>query len=116
MERNETLPMGYLAQNWLGTNDKTPALIVNPEASPLDMLAWIGGELFSLEAAGHALGDMASGDSTIDVDQFTAIFMHRLEPVARVLDLALCELIAQRKAQEEVAPPLKNGGLHVVQP
>lgn len=98
MERESVNPMGYLADNWIGAN-KTPALIVNPKASPIDLLAWIGGELNSLDAAARALADMACGDgASLDFGQFEAVFLHRIAPVARVLDLALCELIAQRNA------------------
>ena len=41
--------------------------------------------------------------AALEVLQFEAIFMHRLAPVARVLDLALCELIAQRRQRDELS-------------
>lgn len=104
MDRNTTTPMGHLAQNWLGANEAAPAMIVNPEASPIDLLAWVGGELRSLEAACNALADLAYGEeANIGFFEFEAIFMHRLAPVARVLDLALCELIAQRRQRDELS-------------
>ena len=91
--------MGYQAGNWLGANDKTLALIVNPEASPIDLLAWVGGELRSLDATCNALSDLVSGDHAgIEFSEFEAVFIHRLAPMVRVLDLALFELIAQRNA------------------
>ena len=98
MKRDEMNPMGHLAQNWLGANEAAPAMIVNPEASPIDLLAWVGGELRSLEASCNALSDLASGEgASIGFAEFEAIVIHRLAPVSRVLDLALCELIAQRR-------------------
>lgn len=97
MDRSEVNPMGYLAGNWVGANNKTSALMVNPEASPIDLLGWIGGELRSLEASCNALSDLASGENTgIEFAEFEAIFIHRLAPVVRVLDLVLYELISQR--------------------
>ncbi|ART54829.1 hypothetical protein CBP35_06945 [Acidovorax carolinensis] len=53
-----------------------------------------------MEAAGNALAEMTPGDAAISLADFTAIFMHRIAPVARVLDVALCELIAQRRQRE----------------
>ena len=35
--------MGYLASNFVNINEKVPALIINPEATPLDLLGWCWG-------------------------------------------------------------------------
>lgn len=98
MKRETVSPMGYLAENWVGANEDAPALVVNPQASAVDLLAWVCGELCSLEAAARALVDVAPSDSFIAVCHFEAIFVHRLGPMERVLDLALSELIVQREA------------------
>lgn len=108
MDRNTIRPMGYLADNWLGANEEEPALVINPEASPLDLLAWAGGELHSIEAAGDALARIASGDSQISIAEFTAIFLHRIVPIARVLDVALTELVEQRNQAKAGRPQLKE--------
>lgn len=94
----DVCPMGYLSENWLGANEDTPALIVNPDASPADLLAWACGELRSLEATGHALMDMASPGATFEARHFEAMFVHRIGPVERVVDLALARLLARQKA------------------
>lgn len=110
MNRSEVNPMGFLADNWIGAQ-KTPALIVNPKASPIDMLAWIGGELRSLEASCSALSDLVSGENAgIEFAEFEAIFIHRLAPVVRVFDLALCELIDQRCQAATIVATQPDGG------
>lgn len=107
MDRSEVNPMGYLAGNWVDANSEVPALVVNPEASPIDLLAWVGGELLSLESSCNALAELASGrESIIEFAEFEAVFVHRLAPIVRVLNVALCELIAQRRqADTSVATP-----------
>lgn len=112
MNRNTIRPMGYLADNWFGANEDNPALIVNPDASPLDLLAWAGGELNSIEAAGDTLARIASGDSQMSVADFCAIFLHRIAPVARVLDVALTELVEQRNQAAAAALGQLKGVRH----
>ena len=108
MKHDEVTPMGYLAGNWLGANEETPALVVNPQASAVDLMAWVCGELRSLEAAAYALTAVSARDSSIEVRHFEAMFVHRIAPMERVLELALCQLIAQRKTDDaptSAAPP-----------
>lgn len=98
MKHDEVTPMGYLAGNWLGANEETPALVVNPQASAVDLMAWVCGELRSLEAAAYALTGVSARDSSIEVRHFEAMFVHRIAPMERVLELVLCQLIEQRSS------------------
>ena len=81
--------MGYLADNWTHLNEHTPAVIVNPVARPLDLMAWCWAELQSLRAAADA---MASGCSDINNGDFSALIVHRLEPLTLVFDKAMNQL------------------------
>jgi len=61
-------------------------------------MAWVCGELRSLEAAAYALTGVSARDSSIEVRHFEAMFVHRIAPMERVLELALCQLIEQRSS------------------
>lgn len=88
--------MGYLAGNWPNLNDKTPALMINPEASPLDMLAWCWGEVASMQSALDAL---AAAQAPIEPGELSGIFLHRMAPLERVLSEAISALIALQGAK-----------------
>lgn len=88
---------GYLAGNWLGCNDATPAVILNPDAQPLDLLAWCWGELESLNAAGAAL---AAGGASSCGDAFEPVFLHRLPSVRNVLEHVINRLCDERRADQ----------------
>lgn len=92
MKNDKTTPTpvsGYLAQNWFGLNEQTPAVILNPAAQPLDLMAWCWGELASLQAAADAL---TAGTDNISRGDFSALFVHRLDPLMKVFDIALHQL------------------------
>lgn len=82
--------MGYLAGNWPSLNDAAPALIINPEATPLDMLAWCWGEIASMHAALNVL--VSLGDP-IEAGELSGIFLHRIAPVEVVLSEAIDALV-----------------------
>ena len=91
MSRN-TIPtpvMGYLADNWTHLNENTPAVIVNPEARPLDLMAWCWGELQSMQAAADAL---TCGSDDINKGDFSALIVHRLAPLTVVFAKAMDQL------------------------
>ena len=81
--------IGYSAENWIGLNEKTPAVIVNPDASPLDQLAWCWGEVASLNAAAMVV---RLGGNDLEVEDFSAIFGMRLPALAAVLTDAIHRL------------------------
>ena len=87
--------VGYLAGNWPSLNDTEPAVIVNPAASPADVLAWCWGEVESLHHAAEAIAAARNG---CDADEFNAVFVHRLEPLARVMERAMDALARQAMA------------------
>ncbi|ABM36283.1 hypothetical protein [Polaromonas naphthalenivorans] len=90
MENTPVTPvMGYLAQNWINLNARTPAVILNPEASPLDLMAWCWAELRSMQAAANAL---VGGIDDIDKGDFSALIIHRIEPLANVFQQAMSQL------------------------
>lgn len=90
--------LGYLAGNWPGINEENPALIVNPQASPLDLLAWCWGEAMSLEASALAL---TAFGAEIKSGELAAIFQHRLSPLANVLGAAVDALSAQARVERQ---------------
>ena len=81
--------MGYLVNNWQKLNGKTPAVVLNPEALPLDLMAWVWGELQSVMAASNAL---AAGTGEITKGDFSALIVHRLCPLVEVFEVAMNRL------------------------
>ena len=111
MNTNKTVPtavLGYLAQNWTELNEHTPAVIVNPAARPLDLMAWCWGELMALQAAADAL---ASDADDINKGDFSALIVHRLDPLVNVFELAMEQFRNQARDGEVVFKPTK---LHAV--
>ncbi|MDP3797411.1 MAG: hypothetical protein Q8R06_09710 [Polaromonas sp.] len=90
--------MGYLARNWLEQNKDNPALILNPKATPLDMLAWAWGEITSLEATLLAL---TAGQHEITTGDLSAIIQHRLCPLSNVMDFAIHALLDPANAERQ---------------
>ena len=88
--------MGYLANNWPNLNEISPALIINPDASPLDLLAWCWGEVASLNASLDAL---AAASVPVEPGELSGIFLHRIKPLERVMHEAVSSLILQRTQQ-----------------
>lgn len=95
-KRRRPITAGYLADNWPRLN--RPALLVNPDARPEDLLAWCWGELMSLIAAAQVASETHDNLSSGDV---AAIFLHRLEPLGSMLDHAIQQLAV-------VLPPAAN--------
>ena len=86
---------GFLGRNWPDVNDGTPAVIVNPAAQPLDLLAWCLGEVNSLQAVLDAL---ASSETPIEPSELSGIFLHRIEPLGKVLYAAVTVLVEQKRS------------------
>ena len=90
----QTPVMGYLAENFQGLNEKTPAVIVNPEARPLDLMAWVWAELQALQAAADVMvcshDDICKGD-------FSALIIHRMGPLTQVFEQAMNQLYSDAK-------------------
>lgn len=85
----QTPVMGYLAENFIGLNERTPAVIVNPEARPLDLMAWCWAELQSMQVAADV---MISGHDDINKGDFSALILHRLAPLSLVFEQAMNQL------------------------
>lgn len=96
--RQTTCATGYLAHNWSGFNTETAALVVNPQASLLELLGWCWGEIRSLQASAQAFDAASAAGGIIEPRDFGAIFSHRLDPLVEVMTLALNELHAERQA------------------
>lgn len=92
--RQNTEVVGFLAGNWPGYNEATPALVVNPAASPLDLLAWCWAEVQSLSVTVSSLSGSPNGIEPGDV---SAILSHRLQPLANMLHQATTELVAEER-------------------
>ena len=90
----DTAVIGYLAKNWVELNSEAPAIIVNPSASPLDVLAWCWGEVECLHQAADACA--AAGES-IDSEALGAMFLHRLAPLSHLMRDAIQALVNAKK-------------------
>lgn len=88
-------PVGHLAKNWPSLNASAPAIIVNPAASPLDVLAWCWGEVESLRATVDVMGE--SGAS-VDGDAIADVLLHRLAPLSAVMHDAI-QVMVREQAQ-----------------
>ena len=95
----QTPVMGYLAENFQGLNEKTPAVIVNPEARPLDLMAWCWAELQSMQAAADVMvcrhDDIKKGD-------ISALILNRLAPLSLVFEKAMNQLYSDAKQSGRV--------------
>ena len=91
--------MGYLTENFQGLNEKTPAVIVNPEARPLDLMAWCWAELQSMQAAADV---MVSSHDDINKGDFSALILHRLTPLSLVFEQAMNQLYREAKQSGRV--------------
>ena len=99
--KNQLVPvLGYLSHNWLLANDATPAVIVNPAATTHDLLAWCWGEMESLRSTAILL---SQSHSPIEVGEFSAVILQRLEPLATVFDVAVSQVMADRDATQAEA-------------
>jgi hypothetical protein len=90
MTAANTKVTGYLAETW--SADMIAALVINPKAKPVDLLAWCWGELESMRAAVSTL-HAARGE--LNRDDFSAVIFRRIEPMSAVLGLAIERLLAK---------------------
>ena len=104
-------PMGHLAENCVGLQDNAPAVILNPDAHPLAVLAWCWGEVESLsEAAGVYASAAAGRDGVVDQGcAFNAMFTHRLQCLPGVMGLAIQALMHDRDRMAAVLPDEAGG-------
>ena len=91
---NQAPVMGHMAKNWIEFNDETPAVVLNPKARPLDLMAWVWGELQSVHAGAYALAD---GRDIIDKGAFDALILHRIDPLLMVFEAAFGQLALDAK-------------------
>lgn len=82
--------IGHLAKNWPALNEIEPAIIVNPSASPLDVLAWCWGEVESLR---HAIDAMGESGRSVDGDAISSVLFHRIAPLSQVMSNAIHRLV-----------------------
>lgn len=92
---------GYLADNWFHFNDQPAAVVRNPEATTGAVFAWCHGEVQSLLQLVSALSTF-SAKASITTGELSALFQHRLEPLERLLEVAVSELVATESAAKAV--------------
>ena len=104
--------MGHLAENFVGLQDNAPAVILNPDAHPLAVLAWCWGEVVSLSEAACVYGSAAAMPDGVDDTgcAFNAMFTHRLERLPAVMGLAIQALMHDRDRMAAVLPDEDGGG------
>ena len=90
---------GRLAKNWLA---KKSAVIVNSEASPVDVLAWVWGELASLNGVLRVLITARSDDDAL-ADAVCDGIYHRIQPLPEVLAWAIDGVLNSRDADTKGA-------------
>ncbi|MEO6319432.1 MAG: hypothetical protein ABIR56_02055 [Polaromonas sp.] len=91
---NQRPVMGHMAKNWVEFNEETPAVVLNPQAGPLDLMAWVWGELQSVHAAAYTLADARNG---IEKGAFNALILHRIDPLLMVFEAAFDQLALDAK-------------------
>lgn len=111
MSTTTVTPIGHLAENFIGLQDNAPAVILNPDAHPLAVLAWCWGEVESLsEAAGVYGSAAASRDGVNDAGcAFSAMFTHRLQCLPGVMGLAIQALMHDRDRMAAVLSDAEGG-------
>ena len=75
---------GPLADSW-GNHAPSPAVIINPDAHPLDVLAWCMGELQSLRDVVLEITAFSDG---LEANELHTIVGHRLAPLPKALEAA----------------------------
>jgi hypothetical protein len=76
---------GYLVKNHAYRLDpERPAIIINPEASPNELLAWCVGEVLALEMSVR----LNFENPNEQLSEFSALLYHRLEPLANAIEAA----------------------------
>lgn len=104
--------LGYLAKNWTELNAHAPAVVVNPEAQPLDLLAWCWGEFLSMQSAANVLAD---GSDDISRGDFSALIIHRMDAFSGVFEFAISRLVEEkRQTASGTMKPMPAAGM--VQP
>lgn len=88
---------GYLSRNWGALNSEAPAIVINPAASPLDLLAWCWGEVESL----HQVAKVCD-ETGMDGEALGAVFLHRLAPLSAVFCDAI-QAMVREKMQRQAA-------------
>jgi hypothetical protein len=81
--------VGYLTSNWNSQDDNPPAVVLNPDARPIDVLVWCWAELESMRAAANVL--IAVNDD-INKGDFSALIIYRLEPLVDVMERVISQL------------------------
>ena len=111
MSSTAVTPMGRLSENFMGLQDNAPAVILNPDAHPLAVLAWCWGEVESLSEAAGVYGSAAAGrDGVADSGcAFNAMFTHRLQCLPDVMGLAIQALMHDRDRMAAVLPDEAGG-------
>lgn len=91
-DRKNTIVVSNLGGSWPGYNEETPALILNPRATPMDLLAWCWAEMQSLNATVLRLSC-----STVEMEpsEVLTILNHRVGPLTNVMKQAVGELVAE---------------------
>lgn len=97
-KEHKAIPMaGHLAENWagLGNDSQQPPVVLNPEATDTDLMAWLWGEVESLLTTVQMLTE---GNVDLEAQHLNAIVAHRLEPMATALEFALTRGVSSRNA------------------
>ena len=89
----------YLALNWVSSYDRPRALMVNPDAHYLELLAWCWGEVQSLLASADTC---IAGASEMGTGDLSAIFVSRLGPLSEVMTLAIDAAMNERRDQKSI--------------
>jgi len=78
---------GHLTLDLLKRQTSVPAVIVNPNAHPIDVIAWCHGELVNIMKTMDALMCLEL-DEGIEPEKLYDIIGHRMEPLPKVLKAA----------------------------
>ena len=90
----------YLASNWFAGFERPPAVILNPQAHYLELLAWCWSEVQSLLASADVC---IIGGQSLSTGDLSAIFLSRLEPLDKVMTVAITAAMCERSEREAAA-------------
>lgn len=95
-------PTGYLCRNWLSFEAR-PALTLNPDAGPGELLAWSWAEVRALGLTVRALHALLQDDAlAFDPETLEELLSHRLAPLEAVLKHVVDRLDADARSAEKL--------------
>ena len=98
---------GWAGDNYCSADPDRPAVIINPEADPLQLLYWTYGQFKQLTNLVHALTVM-DAEVAVEPKELAGVICHFSEQGMTVLNAAIGKLHAQRRNAERSLTSIKT--------